>query len=107
MLTIKEAIENLTYLAKESEVGEDSYILLDYHIPAHYDMTNAEFVRAVNAIDPGYDMYDFVVTKFWDYAKEDREPAEKTLLALAKAIEPHLNEYPELRSIAEAIRRAV
>ena len=55
MLTIKEAIENLTYLAKESEVGEDSYILMDYHIPAHYDMTNAEFNRAVNAIDPNYD----------------------------------------------------
>lgn len=107
MLTIKEVIQNLTYLAKESEVGEDSYILLDYHIPAHYEMTNAEFLRAVNAIDPGYDMYDFVANKFEDYAREDRVPAEKTLVALANAIEPHLNEYPELRSIAEAIRRAV
>ena len=107
MLTIKEVIQNLTHLAKESGVGEDSYILMDYHIPAHYDMTNAEFLRAVNAIDPGYDIYDFVANKFEDYAKQDREPAEKTLLALAKAIEPHLDEYPELRSTAEAIRRAI
>lgn len=107
MLTIKELIENLTYLTKESGVTEDSYILIDWHIPAHYDMTNEEFQMAVNEIDPDFELYGFVEDKLKAWKENNPNPANKTLLALAHAIEPHLDEYPELRSIAEAIRRAV
>lgn len=103
MLTIKSVIENLTYLTKESGVGEDSYILIDWHIPAHYEMTNEEFEKAVREIDPSFNVYTPVYEALTEYAEKSTLPAVQTLIMLADALESH----PELSSISRAIRKAL
>lgn len=103
MLTIKDVISNLTYLTKESGVGEDSYILIDWHVPAHYDMNNEEFEKAVREIDPTFNVYTPVYEALCDYSEKQTLPATQTLIMLADALENH----PELSSISRAIRKAI
>jgi hypothetical protein len=103
MLTLKAVIENFNYLLKESGVTEDSYILLDWHIPAHYDMDNQEFEKAVREIDPQFNVYTPVYEALSDYSDKVSLSDMKTLITLADALQDH----PELSSISRAIRKVI
>lgn len=100
MLTIKEAIDNFNYL--KDTYGEDTPVFMDWHIPANYGMTNGQFRKAVNQIDPDYDIYEFVEEKFRDLSSAT-DVNYKTLEFIADTLENH----PRLHSISEAIRRVI
>lgn len=99
MATIQNAINNLKFFAEKTSY--DNPILYDFHIPEFYGMTKDEFRKALDTIDPNFDIYLDIELKL---AKFQTPEANDDLLEL---IASALENDPRLSSISDAIRKVL
>lgn len=99
MATIQNAINNLKFFAEKTSY--DNPILYDFHIPEFYGMTKDEFRKALDTIDPNFDIYLPIELKLAKFQTE--ETSDNLLEFIASALETD----PRLASISEAIRKAL